>query len=188
MVQKRHVFGLVGPIGSGKGTLAGFLERKDFTRTSLSDRIREEIEKRGKSETRQILQDVGDDLRMKYGDGILAKMTAKKYKNEQKLVIDSIRNPGEIEVLKKAFGAVIIGVTAPRRKRFELIRKRNRKGDVKTWREFLERDKREFSKKAHSHQIQMARCLEMADFVLKNDGTEKELLEKAEVLVKKITG
>lgn len=186
MRQKRQVFGLVGPIASGKGTVADILEKKGYKSTSLSDRIREEIKKRDLSETRQALQDIGNDLREKFRDGILAERTAKRYKNEQKLVIDSVRNPEEIGVLKKYFDIAIIGVTASRKKRYELVKKRQRKGDVKTWEEFLEKDKKEFGKKAHSQQV--GECLKMSDFIVKNEGTKEELVKKTEALIKRIAG
>jgi dephospho-CoA kinase len=186
MTQNRQVFGLVGPIASGKGTVAHILEKKGNKLTSLSDRIREEIKKRGLSETRQTLQDVGNDLRKKYGDGVLAERTSQRYKNETRLAIDSVRNPEEIRVLKKYFDAIIIGVTASREKRWELVNKRKRKGDVTTWEEFLEKDKKEFGKRLHSQQV--GECLKMSDFILKNEGTKKELERKTNGLLKKIAG
>lgn len=186
--MQKTIIGLVGPMGSGKGTIADYLQGKGFKYTSLSDRIREELKRQGKLETRENLQDVGDDLRKRKGSGVLAKMTAKKYKGEKKLVIDSIRNPEEIGVLKEQFNAVIIAVTASRRKRFELIKGRGRKGDVQTWEEFLQKDKREFDKKADSHQIQIAKCIDMADYKIENEGTKEELVDTVDSLFKKITG
>lgn len=183
----KMVIGLVGPIASGKGTVASYLGSKGFLYTSLSDRIREEAGKRGVSrEDRRVLQDLGDALRKNFGSGALAEITAKKYKSEHKLVIDSIRHPEEIRLLRKELKAVIIGVTAPRRKRFGLLKKRKRKGDPNKWEDFVKKDKREFSKKAKDHQIQVGKCLEMADYVIANTGNEEELLAKVKKKVGEI--
>ena len=186
--MQKSVIGLVGPMGSGKGSVAKYLEGKGYKYTSLSDRIREELKRRGKLETRQNLQDVGDELRKQKGSGVLAEMTAKKYKDEDKLVVDSIRNPEEIRVLKDNFNATIVAVTASRRKRFELVKGRDRKGDVKTWNEFLKKDRREFSQSAGSHQIQITKCIEMADYKIENEGSKEDLVSAVDNLFKKITG
>jgi len=186
--MQKVTIGLVGPMGSGKGTIAKYLQGKGFKYASLSDRIREELKRRGKQETRENLQDVADDLRKKKGSAVLAEMTVEKLKGKEKLVIDSIRNPGEISLLKKHFNIVIIAVTASRRKRFELLKGRRRKGDVQTWEEFLEKDKREFDKSADSHQIQIAKCIDMADYKIENEGTKKELMDVADRMFEKITG
>ena len=63
-----------------------------------------ELEKKGKVKfTRQTLQDVGDKLRRVNGDDVLAKrmIALCRGRVSRPIVIEGIRNPGEIEFLKK---------------------------------------------------------------------------------------
>lgn len=75
--------GIVGQIGSGKGVLSNYLMRKfGFTSFSFSSIVHEELRKKGTTSfTRETLQDIGDDLRKKYGDDVLAKRAIDKIRN-----------------------------------------------------------------------------------------------------------
>lgn len=95
------VIGLVGRIGAGKGQVADFLREKGFLYFSLSDIVREEARKRGYREekfSRKLLQDIGDELRQKWGNHILVERLVKKIKTSQgnEIIVDSIRNYGEV--------------------------------------------------------------------------------------------
>lgn len=177
---------LVGPIASGKGSVAKFFKKKGFTYYTLSDVIREEAREKGLSDSdRKTLQDIGDSLRKEFGYSILAKRTAKKIKkdNKKKILIDSVRHPSEVKELKKSLNAKVIGIDATREKRFKNILKRGREGDPTTWEKFVKLDKREFLK---DHRMQHHKCLEMADFVIKNEGTKKQLISKAGEILKSL--
>ena len=79
------IIGIVGQIASGKGILVKYLtEKLGFIPFSLSLVVHDELKKRGiKQFTRQALQDIGDNLRLQYGDDVLARRTIKKIKNEK---------------------------------------------------------------------------------------------------------
>ena len=186
--MKRVVVGIVGPIASGKGVVSKLFQKKGFKQYSLSDRIREELRKRKLPENDRLhLQNVGDELRKKFGDGVLAERTIKKVHDDEckKIVLESIRNPGEIRLLRETLKATIIGIDASQKKRFKHLKARNRKGDPKTWKEFVKFDTREISGKRKGYQIQVDRCLQMSDFVIKNEGSKKELATKVEKVMKK---
>jgi len=76
--------GVVGQIAAGKEILADYLIKKYGFRTfSLSTVIHLELKKRGvKKIDRKMLQDVGDELRHKEGDDVLAKKTIEYLKLE----------------------------------------------------------------------------------------------------------
>src|SRR3990167_1735093 len=97
--------GLVGPFGSGKSTLTKIIEEQGFSSVRLSQFIEEEIKKKNiqGDNKRKILQDVGNSLRKQYGADILTKKALElAVRNHASLlVIDGIRNVGEIEYLKK---------------------------------------------------------------------------------------
>lgn len=181
--MKRIVVGIVGPIASGKGVASEVFQNKGFKHYSLSNRIREELRERGLPEDDRLhQQNVGDELREKFGSGVLAQMTIEKIRDdkERKIVIESIRSPGEINVLRESLGAFILGVDATQENRFKYLKGRGREGDATTWKEFLKFDTRETSGKRGDHQIQVDQCLKMADLVIRNDGSKDELVTEVE--------
>lgn len=183
MIKK--VVGLVGPIASGKGTVCQFFSQKGYIPYSLSDRIREEITTQGLKITRETLNAISNKLRQKLGSDILAKRTAEiiERQNPKFVVIDSIRNPAEVNFLKQRFGAKIIGVVANQKKRFEFFMKRgaNTSG-IASWEEFRELDDKELSQTGDFKQ-QVNVCLELADIVIDNNGTIEQLRTQVEKIM-----
>jgi dephospho-CoA kinase len=179
----KQIIGLVGLSVSGKGTVSKLLEKEfGFFATSLSDRIREELDRREIVETRDWMRKVGNELREKYGADILVKRTEEMISDRhlQKVVIDSVRNPTEVEEIRR-MGGIILGVEASAEKRFELMKMRGRNGDALTWEEFLRLDEEE--ERAEDFGQQNSKCLEMADKTIKNDGTGEDLKEKIRQLI-----
>ena len=66
------IIGLTGKNGSGKTEVSEYLKSRGFEYHSLSDEIRDEIRRRGLEITREVLIEVGNDLREKFGPGVLA--------------------------------------------------------------------------------------------------------------------
>lgn len=102
------IIGLTGSFGSGCTYLAEeFIVKKGYKRISLSDILRAEFEKEHPDEdpTRQLLQDYGNKKRQEEDSDFLAKKAAKIIAEEDfdKVIIDSIRNPNEIDFLKKEY-------------------------------------------------------------------------------------
>jgi len=181
------IIGLTGTKASGKGILSEILKEKGFVYSSTSDRVREEALVRGiNNYTIKDLQDIGNDLREKFGLGILAKRTLEKLKDTGNSVIDGIRNPGEIEELKKQ-NAIIIAVDAPQEQRYKRLISRARASDPKDWEGFLEMEKRDSGIGEDSSGQQVSRCMEIADYRIINNGTLEELKTKIEYLLMKLT-
>lgn len=172
------VIGLTGTIGSGKEVAKEFLmKRFNCYYVTLSNIILTKFEKESGILTRKTLQDMGNELRKKYGSHILA-MLAVEYlpKDKEVIIIDGIRNPGEIEYLRKKFGKdfKLIAIDASPEIRFERILKRNQKGDPKTWEEFVALDERDKGKNEPEYGQQVKKCMEQADFTIINDGSLEE--------------
>lgn len=186
------IVGLTGTIGAGKEIAKEFFTRKfNCYYVSLSSVIRAEFERRKTSFNRKSLQDQGNELRKKYGNGILAKLAISYMSRDKEMIIvDGIRNPGEIEYLKKQFGKnfFLIAVDAPQQLRFERIQKRNRSTDPKTWEEFVAVDERDQGANEPDCGQQTKKCLEAADFVLVNDGSAEQMESKLNDISHKIMG
>ncbi len=186
--MKKIIIGLVGPIASGKGEVANFFRQNNFSYFSLSDRVREEAKKRELKIERETLQNVGDSLRKEFGNDILAKRTAAMIKQKNsRIIIDSIRNPGEIKFLKDNLEIFIIGVTASKEIRLERFLKRNRLSDPKTKEDFYKVDSRDSGEEQELHGQQVQTCLKMSDLVIENNGTFDDLKNKIEIIFKNIS-
>jgi dCMP deaminase len=181
------IIGVTGAKASGKGEVAELFKRKGFIYTSLSDRVREEATARGMiNYTTKDLQDVGNDLRERFGNGVLVMRTLKMVEKGKNYVIDGIRNIGEIEELKKEKDFFLIAVDAPQKKRFERLIKRGRSSDPKTLPEFLLMDDRDRGKEELNSGQQVEKCMIQAEFKIDNNGTLEELNKKADEILRAI--
>lgn len=108
------IIGVTGTKASGKGEVAELFKGKGFIYLSLSDRVREEAMGRGLlNYTIKELQDIGNELREKFGNGVLVSRTLKMMEKSRNYVIDGIRNLGEIKELRKEKDFFLIAVDAP---------------------------------------------------------------------------
>ena len=172
------IIGLTGTMGSGKGGLARYLEKKGFQRLIFSDVVNGEILKRGMEITRKNQQDVADELRRIDGN-YLTKRLLEKVGCGGDAVLDGIRNIAEINFLRQQKGFVLIGVDADSIIRFNRVVSRGDVRDPKTHEEFLERDKKDrFSENPEGQQVNL--CLSKADHLILNNNCEEEMFEGVE--------
>lgn len=165
------LLGLTGLYCSGKDTAANQLVTKHgFLHYSLSDTIREEATSRGLPHTRENLINLGNELRATYGPGVLAERALQKAQPGRDYAISSIRNPSEVDVLRRNGQFALIDVFAPMEVRLQRMLARGRPGDPKTVEELREKEERE--KSGDPTQQQLHRCAAMADAILVNDSTE----------------
>jgi len=174
---KRMIIGLTGKNGSGKGEVAKFLKERGFEYHSLSDVLREEIKKRKKSVTRGNLIETGNELRKKFGAGVLAKKILERLEVDRHYVIDSIRHPMEVVEFRTRKNFMLINVIASPEVRFQRIKARGRENDPKTFAEFKKVEAREAKSTVKSDQ-QLEKTLGLADCEMSNNGTLEELHQK----------
>jgi dephospho-CoA kinase len=176
------IIGVVGQIACGKGVLKDYLIKDlEFGSFSLSSIVHEEVKKRKITDvTRKVLQDIGDELRKKYGNDILVRWAIKllKKQGEKHILIEGIRNTGEIEYLKKLLNFFLIGVKAKRKLRFERLLKRAKPWDPKNWKDFLVVDQRDLGIGQIKSGQQVGRCLAYCDYILTIIKTKKTLRKK----------
>lgn len=186
----KYYIGIVGPIGSGKGVMSTYLmQRFGFTSFSLSSIVHAELEKRKiKTYTRQTLQDIGDDLRKKFGSDYLAQKSIEilDHNGIKKVLIDGIRNPAEVTYLQTLPHFILVGVTAKREIRYKRILKREKPWDPKNWQEFLEVDKRDSGLLQSSSGQQVGKSVKMANYILSNNTSLEYFYKKIDLMVKKI--
>lgn len=175
----RLVVGLTGPNAAGKGEVARLLVAHGLRYHSLSDIIREEAAARGLPPTRENLIEIGNDLRRMGGAGVLAERTLARLTGRD--IVDSIRNPAEVEVLRREPAFLLLGVDAPIEIRHARAVARSRPGDGGTLREFAAREDREKGTDPSAQQIHLA--LEMADLRVDNSADLGSLGRQVEALL-----
>ena len=189
--MKRIKIGLVGQIRAGKQEVVNYLKKKGFLYFSLSDEVREEAWRRGiKKFSRKDLQDIGDDLRKRFGVDVLARRIYKKLLKQEngRMVVDSIRNPAEVRFLRRRGNFFLVGVKALRRIRYGRVLKAVREGDGKLirWEEFLKADRRDWGVGQKNFGQQVGKTMAEADFVIRNNKGLDELYAQTEAILVKI--
>lgn len=185
------VVGFTGTIGSGKNTIKQIVLKKySCYHVTLSDVIRGEIEKKRGLLNRVTLQDMGNEMRKKYGNHILA-MLAIEYlpRDKEMIIMDGIRNMGEVEYLKKKFGQnfKLISIDAPLETRFARVQKRSDSKDPQmTLEEFREVDKRDRGLSEPMNGQHVEDCMRIADFTIENNGTTRDFEKKIDEVMKQI--
>ncbi len=176
------IIGLTGKNGSGKTEVSNYLQSRGFEYYSLSDAIRDEIRSRGQEISRDILINVGTELREKFGPGILAERILRHLDNDRNYVIDSIRNPHEVDALRKRDDFTLLAIEADQATRFERSRARARESAAQTLQQFMEEEARELESENPANQ-QLLATQKKADLVVANDGTLEELHRRMDTIL-----
>lgn len=178
------IIGLTGPAGAGKTVVVKHLtEERDFDLITLSDFVKAEAKKRGLEQVRTNLQTVGNDLRKKHGPGamgVLAKEVIEK-DPDKNWVVDGIRNPAEIDVLKALDDFRTIAIIASMPILIERMQKRHDVKDKGNTEELKKQIMRELGGKEPKEGLRIDLCIEAADHIIENEGTLEELLENLEI-------
>jgi len=170
------IFGITGTLGAGKGTVVDYLvNKKGFIHFSVREFLLEEIRKQHLPENRDSMVIVANNLRSKYGSSYIVDELCKRAKmSGENTIIESIRNVGEIISLRNAEKFYLIAVDALQSLRYERIMIRNSETDSISYEEFVSNENREMQSDNPSAQNIQA-CIELADVVFFNNGTQEEL-------------
>lgn len=183
--------GATGLPGVGKGVFIELLrdclsEQGVTTRYySLSNELRAEARRRGLPVERMVLRDIGNGLREAHGAGVLSLYVHRQIERDTGAepatpfvaVIDGIRNPEEVVVLREKLGKgfCMVAVTAPIETLIERIASRARPDEPTA---FIKEEAAarkmilgESGKGEPSHGHNINQCIEMADVGLDNSQT-----------------
>ena len=166
-----YVIGLVGPFGSGCSYVAEKIsDTYGYKVFSLSDVLRDEFKAKYPNKRkvdRQDLQDFGDTIRKENGCDYLAKIICEKINADKtkNYVVDSIRNPEEINLLRKSFAQFFLfGVFAEPDLRWNRVKEKYNNDR----RAFDEDDKRD-SNEGIEHGQRVTDSFRMSDIILLNN-------------------
>lgn len=180
------IIGLTGKNGAGKGEVAEILKKSGFIYHSLSDVIRDEITKRDEAITRERLIEVGNELRHKGGAAVLANRILAVLDPEKNYVIDSIRNPAEVQALTHRTDFFFVNVSASQKTRFERTKARKRENDPSTFDEFVRLEKKEETSDDPLKQ-QLNQTIALADYEVSNNSSLEDLAKRVRTLLKELS-
>ncbi|MCP2506747.1 MAG: hypothetical protein NLN64_00420 [Candidatus Thalassarchaeaceae archaeon] len=170
------LIGLTGRNASGKSTLVNWFAEKGLRSVSCSDSIREWLKNQNKEINRDSLIEGGRTLRKKGGGGILAEMLLEIIDGVD-AVVDSIRTPMEVDVLRSRGDLILIEIKASEDQRWSRLQDRARPGDPLNKLLFKKQENKEIKSKDEAGQALDATAL-MADIQITNDGTIDDLYLK----------
>lgn len=164
------VIGLTGPFGSGCTTAAHVLTRSatPYQAVKLSDVLRRLC--KPEDATRQTLQDLGNALRDQEGNhALVVRALADVFDSDDQLpariVLDAIRNIGEVRWLQRALGErfSLFAITADTEERYS-----RRRDNEQSPMEFYELDRRDQGE-SEDYGQQVNRCVDYADVHIPNN-------------------
>lgn len=171
------IIGIAGPYGAGKSLVVKVLAERGFVDLSLSDVLREELARRGETETRERMISLGRELRQREGLDALARRIIPRLTADRNYVIDSIRHPAEVKALREASAKfLLLWIDADRATRLQRLAARGRHGDPESDRDLDRLEGSELSSDDSAAQ-QLLAVRAIADEVVINDGSVESLCE-----------
>lgn len=180
------IIGVLGKIGSGKGTFSEYLRDKyGYKVIVMGDIVREIAAKLGLEPNRENLQRIQKEFTSKYGQDYFAREVVRRIKEGgwENVVIDGMRRPLDVEVPKKEFGdkLIVVLIEADPKIRFERMRKRARVGDPQTLEEFLAQERREMEL------FNLEKAFSYAQYRIENNGTLEEFYKKIDEFMREVS-
>ncbi len=177
------VLGIAGTNGSGKDTVSHMLaERHGFFVGSASEMIEAELKKRGLPTERAYKRELSAEWRRQYGmaaivDRAIEEAEAAGY---GKLIVGSLRHPGEADRIHE-LGGKVIWVDADPKVRYQRITQndRGRVEDKKTFEEFLAEEEAEKYQSGDAASLSTEAVKERSDIFIENTQPTVEAFKDA---------
>ena len=136
---------------------------------------------------RDNLTSTANGLRARDGPAAIAiNLFREAEKHGKRAIIESIRTEGEIVNLRsRGVPFTLLAVDADQRVRYDRIQKRASETDKVSFEKFRAQEEREMSS-TDANKQNLKRCMELADFTIRNDGTEAQFQEAIEKVIAKL--
>lgn len=180
------MIGITGTLGAGKGTIVDCLKERGFSHFSARDFLVKEIEKRGLPINRDSMTSTANAIRREYGnDYIIRSMMDQALKEGKNCVIESVRNPEEVLLMRKVSGFYLFSVDADLKIRYERIKLRKSETDNVDFETFVANEQREMNPQNGKSQ-DIGSCMAMADYRFENNSDIAALRERVNAVISEI--
>jgi dCMP deaminase len=177
------VIGITGTIGAGKGTIVDFLKDRGYKHYSAREFLVNHIQNSGIEVDRDSMTIAANHLRKLNGANFIVKsLLDKAIEMQENCVIESIRNPLEIDYLKQNSKFFLFSVDAKIELRYKRINKRKSATDFVSFETFIENETREFSSLNANNQ-NLGECIARADYKFMNNGSVETLKKEVEKII-----
>ena len=180
--MKKTIIGLVGETGSGKDTVANYLQEKyGATLMRFADPIKEVLGVFFDRASKQDQQWLYLTLKDRFGEDILGKALGKKVAATSGLiVINGLRMPVDYDFLKNLNDSHILYVTANQKLRWQRVKERGEKSD-----DNVDLEKFQEIERAET-EVHIPEIGAKADFRIENDQDFNHLIAETEKIMEKI--
>lgn len=177
------IFGIGGTNGSGKDTVSQMLaERHGFFVGSATDMLAAELQRRGLPTERQNKRELSAEWRRQYGMAAIVDRAVKEAKaaGYDKVIVGSLRHPGEADLVHE-LGGKMIWVDADPRVRYTRVTSvdRGRLEDKKTFEEFLAEEEAEKYQSGDAATLSTLAVKERSDIFIDNSTDDIEAFKDA---------
>lgn len=181
------IIGLTGTLGAGKGTVVEYLvQNLGYKHYSVREFLTEEIKLRGLEVNRNSMVLVANELRARFSPSyIVEQLYLKAKESVQNCVIESIRTPGEVDMLAKQPNFHLFAVDADPQTRYSRISIRNSETDRISYPEFIENEQREMTSTDPNKQ-NISKCIELSEHTFYNNLSISELYNQINAYLTKI--
>lgn len=163
-------------VGAGKWTVVEYMVKNMwFTHFSVRNYLESQLDDLWLPHDRDQLRILADGLRKQYWPSYVIDQM---YKQAEAMwvdaIIESIRCVWEVDKLRQYKNFFLLWVDADRKTRYERIFLRWSSTDDVTYEQFIEQENKEIHTK-NPYEMNLVWCLELADEVIRNDGTPEQL-------------
>ncbi|MBN2014769.1 MAG: AAA family ATPase [Candidatus Altiarchaeota archaeon] len=171
------VVGLSGKMGSGKTVVSRYLHKKyGAEQMRFSQILMDILERLHIPSEREALQKLGHALRSLVGEDVIVNAFRADLEAEKSriIVVDGVRYPNEVDMLRSFGNNVLLYIDAPAEVRYRRCVERNEKGEGRvSFEKFLEAENRETERYLNE-------IAELSDYVVDNTGSVEELQQKVD--------
>lgn len=186
-MKQKIVIGLVGENGAGKETFSNFLSEvtqgKKVARVGFSDFLKKTLDLWGIPPTRYNLQEISIIMRRSFGEDIVPKGMKPFIEKTRAdiIILDGVRWMVDVDLIRSFPKNSLIYITAPKKVRFERLKKRRQKvgEDQMSYKDFLDSEKRET-------EVMIPKIGKLSDFKIENSGTLQEFKSEVKQFYQKI--